>query len=40
MQETGLELPRRYDITQLDKIVDAFRKKGIEAEHDDAVDVS
>jgi len=40
MQETGLELPRRYDITQLDKIVDAFRKKGIEAEHDDAMDVS
>lgn len=40
MQETGLELPRMYDITQLDKIVDAFRKKGIEADHDDAMDVS
>ena len=40
MQKTGLELPRMYDITQLDKIVDAFRKKGIEADHDDAMDVS
>ena len=40
MQETGLELPRMYDITQLDKIVDAFRKKGIEADHYDAMDVS
>ena len=39
-QETGLELPRNYDTTQLDKIVAAFRKKGIEADHDDVMDVS
>lgn len=37
---TGLELPRSYDFNALDKIVDALKKKGYEASHDDAMDVS
>lgn len=39
-QLTGLELPRDYDISTLDKIVDALKAKGIYADHDDAMDVS
>ena len=38
--ETGLELPYSYDYTPLDKIVDALKKKGYDAEHNDAMDVT
>ena len=37
---TGLELPRDYSYEELDKIVDVLRKKGYDADHDDAMDVS
>src|SRR6056300_1646386 len=36
---TGLELPDRYATDQLEKIVDALKKKGIVADYDDAMDV-
>lgn len=42
-KQTGLELPDSYDFNttpQLDKIVAAFKKKGIEAEYNDVMDVS
>ena len=37
---TGFELPRRYETDILDKIKDALKKKGFEADYDDAMDVS
>ena len=37
---TQIELPRRYDIDTLDKIVDVLKQKGFAASHDDAMDVS
>jgi len=35
-----MELPRDYAPTTLDKITDAIKAKGIDADHDDAMDVS
>ena len=37
---TGLDLPKNYSYEELDKIADALRKKGYDADHDDAMDVS
>lgn len=37
---TGLDLPRDYNTTQLDKIVSVLKNKGIFADHNDAMDVS
>ena len=34
------EIPRRYDTDVLDKIVDELKEKGIDADHDAAMDVS
>ena len=37
---TGMDLPDRYEDGILDNIVAALKKKGIYADHDDAMDVS
>ena len=37
---TGMDLPDRYDVSVLDNIVAALKKKGIYADHDDSMDVS
>lgn len=37
---TGMELPRDYAPATLDKITDALKAKGIDADHDDVMDVS
>ena len=34
------EIPRGYDTATLDKIVDELKEKGIDADHDAAMDVS
>jgi hypothetical protein len=34
------EIPRGYDTAMLDKIVDELKEKGIDADHDAAMDVS
>ena len=35
-----MEIPRGYDTAVLDKIVDELKEKGIDADHDAAMDVS
>ena len=37
---TGMDLPSTYKTKVLDDIVDALKKKGIYADHDDVMDVS
>lgn len=37
---TGFDLPRSYDIPVLEKIVEALKDKGFEADFNDAMDVS